>query len=95
MGTSHYYKCEMCNKTVSASLEDVTGMNSKVMAVKCNDCGEVSDSAIEQHTDWNNETVTISPSCYKCSSENIVMWDQSCPNCGDVMSDNGVATHWD
>lgn len=95
MGTSNYYRCDKCDKTVTASLNDVVGMSSKVMAVKCNDCNEVSDTIIEQHTDWNNETVTLTPSCDKCGSENVVKWDKSCPNCGDIMRDNGVALHWD
>ena len=41
MGCSHNYTCEKCKITVTASLVDVVGMSSKVMAVKCNDCGDI------------------------------------------------------
>ena len=44
MGTSNYYKCGKCEETITASLIDVTGMSSKVMAVKCNECGNIGDS---------------------------------------------------
>ncbi len=95
MGTSHYYKCDKCDKTVTASVEEVFGRNFKVMAVKCNDCGDVSDSTIEQHMDWNNETVILSPNCENCGRENVVKWDKTCPTCGDIMNDDGVAAYWD
>lgn len=55
MGTSNCYRCEKCKETVTASLVDVTGMSSKVMAIRCNDCGNIGDSIIEQHTDWDDE----------------------------------------
>ena len=95
MGCSHNYMCEKCEKTATASLVDVVGMSSKVMAVKCNDCGEIGDSTIEQTFDWNNETVILAPSCCECGSENVVRWDGKCPQCGDMMSDEGVALYWD
>ncbi len=95
MGTSNYYTCEKCEKTVTASLDDVIGMSSKVRAVKCNDCRGIGDSAIERHTDWNDETVFLAPSCNECGSENVVTWDKSCPKCGDMMSDEGIALLWD
>ena len=95
MSCSHYYRCRKCEKTVSASLVDVVGRSFKVMAVKCNDCGEVSDSTIEQTFDWNNETVVTVPNCYECGSENVVKWDDKCPMCGDMMSDDGIALLWD
>jgi ribosomal protein L37E len=95
MGTSHYYTCKNCEKTVTASLVDVIGMSSKVMAVKCNDCGDIGDSTIEQHTDWNDETVILTPSCNECGSENVVKWDKTCPKCGDMMSDDGICILWD
>jgi len=48
MGCSHYYTCRKCEKTVSASLVDVAGRSSKVMAIKCNDYG--SENVIK----WDN-----------------------------------------
>ena len=97
MGVSHYYECKRCEKTATASLVDVVGMSSKVMAVKCNECGEIGDSTIEHTTDWNNETVVFAPSCNECGSgsENVVRWDGKCPQCRDMMSDEGVALYWD
>lgn len=95
MGTSNIYECKKCQKQVSASLYETEGRNSKVLAVKCNDCQEVGDSTIEQHTDWNDEIVLLTPSCNECGSENVVKWDKTCPKCGDVMSDDGITLLWD
>lgn len=95
MGTSNYYTCKKCEKTVTASLVDVTGMSSKVMAVKCNDCGDIGDSTIERHTDWDDEIILLSPSCNECESTNVVQWDKACPKCGDIMSDDEIALLWD
>lgn len=95
MGTSNYYTCDKCNKTVTASLVDVEGMSSIVMAIKCNDCGDIGDSTIEQHTDWNDEKIIIAPSCNECGSKNVIKWDKACPECGEMMNDNGMAILWD
>ena len=95
MGTSNYYKCGKCEETITASLVDVAGISSKVMAVKCNECRAVGDSIIEQHTDWNDEAVILIPSCNKCGSIDVVKWDMQCPKCGDRMRDIGVALLWD
>ena len=95
MGTCNYYKCDKCEETITASLVDVVGIRSKVMAVKCNECGAIGDSMIEQHTDWNDEAVILTPSCSKCESTDVVKWDKTCPKCGDEMSDIGIALLWD
>ena len=95
MGKSNYYTCDKCKKTVTASLVSVEGMNSKVMSIKCNDCGYIGDRTIEYHTDWNDETVTLTPSCDDCGSENVVRWDKTCPKCGEKMSNSGIAFLWD
>jgi len=95
MGTSNYYKCGKCEETITASLIDITGMSSKVMAVKCNECKAIGDSTIEQHIDWNDETVILTPSCNECGSTNVVKWDKKCPKCEDKMSNIGIALLWD
>ena len=95
MGKSNYYTCDKCKKTVTASLINVEGMNSKVMPIKCNNCGYIGDRTIEHHTDWNDETVTLAPSCDDCGSENVVRWDKTCPECGKEMSNSGIAFLWD
>ena len=95
MGTSNHYTCQKCEITVTASLEDISGISSKVMAIKCNDCGDIGDSTIERTFDWNNETIQSEPICNECESENVVRWDKTCPKCGDVMSNDGITLLWD
>jgi len=95
MGTSHRYECAKCKKQVIASLTETEGMSSRVLAVKCNDCGEVSDSVIEQHFDWNDETVKNEPICEECRSKNVVRWDGKCPKCNVIMVNKGMEMLWD
>jgi len=70
-------------------------MYSKVLVIKCNDCGNVSDSIMEQITDWYDETLTFAPSCNECGSKSAVKWDGKCPICEDKMNDCGIDTCWD
>lgn len=95
MGTSHNYSCKSCKINITVSLDNATGMSSKVMAYKCNSCKYVGDSVIEHYTDWNDETIFLIPSCNECGSEKVVRWDKTCPHCGDRMNDDGVAFLWD
>ena len=95
MGTSHRYECEKCEKQVIASLTETDGMSSKVLAVKCNECNEVSDSVTEHQLDWNNEIIKQKPSCQECGSKNVVKWDGKCPECDIPMIDKGIWMLWD
>ena len=95
MGLSHSYMCKKCDIDVIASIKDVKGMNSKVLAVKCNDCKAVGDSIIELHSDNNKETKEILPSCSECNSLNVIKWDRKCPTCSTNMVDNGLFMCWD
>lgn len=94
MGTSHSYECEKCKKNVTASLTETEGMSSKVLAVRCNDCNEVSDSVVERKFDWNDEIIKLEPSCKECGSKNVVKWDGKCPDCEIPMIDKGIYMLW-
>ena len=89
MGASHLYECKKCNNTVTVSIEDTQGMNSKVLAVKCNDCKHIGDSTIELYDD------KIEPICEECNSTNVIKWDKKCPSCKELMTDKGAFIYWD
>lgn len=94
MGTMHSYTCKECKNLIDASMTETEGMNSKILAVKCNDCKAVSDSVIETRT-IDNEIIKSSPSCDECGSSNVIKWDGKCPKCNSEMIDNGAFMYWD
>jgi len=95
MGTSHSYKCKQCDKNIVASLHETEGMLSKVQAMKCNDCNEVSDCTIATKNSLSGEFNNIIPICECCESQDIVQWDNLCPKCNSAMDDNGLFMLWD
>ena len=101
MGRSNIYKCEKCENQLYASLNDTRGIHCEVLAVKCLDCNEVTDSAIRGNNRYTKENVRdpefveCKPACLKCRSFNVVKWDVKCPKCNGNMIDKGVAILWD
>jgi len=93
MGQSNNFKCTKCNKYIMASMISTEGMNSKVLAVKCNDCQEVGDSLIETSS-LDGKTI-MEPLCNECGSANVIKWDGKCPKCNIQMVDDGRAMMWD
>ena len=95
MGMSHSYKCEKCHKHATASFVSTEGMRSKVKAMKCNDCGEISDCVIALKSEMHSSFRKITPCCEACASENVVKWDGKCPECDIPMINDGMCMLWD
>ena len=89
MGVLVKYNCRHCDYYVD-DLAIGPGFGGDQEAVICKDCGSVESRPL----DAEKNVVAKFRKCSKCQSENLVLWDKTCPKCGSKDLEMDIYGFW-